>query len=483
MAEKISFPLLNNGNYSTWKVRMEMLLTRDDYWFAVEDPKPEPVTSDWRKANQKALATIVLFLEDSQMNLVKGVTTARDAWTKLKSYHEKASMTSRVSLLKRICSLNLVEGRAEGPDMERHLYELDELFDRLQCAGQVLEPSLKIAMVLRSLPDSYDVLVTALESRKDEDLTMEIVKQKLLDEWQRRTERSVSSSFGTGESALKSVAKRQEEKVCFHCRKPGHFRRNCRLFLKQRGDDDEGTAEAKQATEKERSVCFAVRKNRQKGRWIIDSGCSGHMTNDKEFFSKLEKADVDVVLADGSVVKAAGVGEGSIQCIDGAGNPKKIFVKNVLFIPSLYSGLLSVRTLLQKGFKVEFGASSCSIVGQAGGVVALGELRENLFELKMGRGLPKNEAKCLPSCSFVRSEKPKKVNVKQLDSGSGDRSQEELKVPQESEEFQDCEDEDFEYWMKVIDCRRNGLLNNQVEMGKMRVSDASATQIESSQYP
>lgn len=283
MAEKISFPLLNNGNYSTWKVRMEMLLTRDDYWFAVEDPKPEPATSAWKKANQKALATIVLFIEDSQMNLVKGAATARDAWLKLKAYHEKASMTSRVSLLKRICSLNLSEGSAEGPNMEKHLFELEELFDRLQCAGQELEPSLKIAMILRSLPDSFDVLVTALESRKDEDLTMEIVKQKLLDEWQRRTERNVSSSFGTGESALKSVAKRQEEKICFFCRKPGHFRRNCRLWLKQRSDDDEGTTEAKQATENNKSVCFAVRKCQQKGRWVIDSGCSSHMTNDKQF--------------------------------------------------------------------------------------------------------------------------------------------------------------------------------------------------------
>lgn len=236
-----------------------MLLIRDDYWFAVEETEPEPTTAAWKKANQKALATIVLFLEDSQMHLVKGATTAQDAWTKLKAYHEKATMTSRVSLLKRICNLNLVEGNAEGPDMERHLFELDELFDRLQCAGQELESSLKIAMVLRSLPDSFDILVTALESRKEEDLTMEIVKQKLLDEWQRRTERTVSASSNFDDRALRSVAKRHEEKVCFYCRKPGHFRRNCRLFLKkQRGDDDD-SEDAKQATEKDRYVCFAVR--------------------------------------------------------------------------------------------------------------------------------------------------------------------------------------------------------------------------------
>ncbi|KXJ77096.1 hypothetical protein RP20_CCG008262 [Aedes albopictus] len=88
---------------------------------------------------------------------------------------------------------------------------------------------------------------------------MEIVKQKLLDEWQRRTERTVSASSNFDDRALRSVAKRHEEKVCFYCRKQGHFRRNCRLFLKkQRGDDDD-SEDAKQATEKDRYVCFAVR--------------------------------------------------------------------------------------------------------------------------------------------------------------------------------------------------------------------------------
>lgn len=99
--------------------------------------------------------------------------------------------------------------------MEKHLFELEELFDRLQCAGQPMETSLKIAMILRSVPDSYAGLVTALESRKDEDLSIDLVKQKLVDEWQRRAERENHGE--PEERAMKLYTKRQEEKVCYYC--------------------------------------------------------------------------------------------------------------------------------------------------------------------------------------------------------------------------------------------------------------------------
>lgn len=472
MAEKVLLPPLNNSNYSCWKMRMQMLLIRDDYWFVVEKPKPEPVTPAWTKANQKALATIVLFIDDSQMNLVKDVSTARDAWLKLKNYHEKSSMTSRVSLLKRICNLNLIEERTEEHGMEKHLFELEELFDRLQCAGQDLGSSLKIAMVLRSLPDSFDVLVTALETRKDEDLTMEVVKQKLLDEWQRRSERAVNHGYGNGESVLKSVVKGQE-KVCYHCQKPGHFRRNCRLLRKQQNSENRSAAEANQAMDRENPVCFAVRKCLRQGCWFIDSGCSSHMTNDRQFFSTLdETTKVDVVLADGSISKSAGIGEGSVLCVDGDGNLKKILIKNVFYIPNLYSGLLSVHSLLQKGFSVEFGSSKCKIVDLTGKIVAFGESRNNLFELRTAETkMPNIKTKQLKNCNLVSNEDVKcPVNHFLQNSGAkvgqavsfgrfGVRNQEELtnimKIKEEmswekklldrNEEFFDCDDNDLDY--------------------------------------
>lgn len=386
MAEKqVLFPRLNNQNYSTWQLRMEMMLKRDELWFVVSDERPTPVTSAWTTADQKALANIVLFCEDSQLNLIKSVKTAKGAWATLKKFHSKATMTSRVSLLRRICSLNM----PEGGNLEKHLFDLEELFDRLECAGQKLETPLQVAMVYRSLPESYSALVTAMESRPDKDQTMEFVKQKLVDEYLRRVERSGES----GEKVMKLQSKGRKEKSCYHCGKPGHFRRDCK-FLQQdkkkeedsRSDKKKSARKAKQAVETENPICFMVGSNRCSGAWYVDSGCSSHMSNEKEFFRELnEDVKIDVVLADGSVTSSAGIGEGVVKCIDSDGCVRDITFKEVLYMPNLDSSLLSVRKLTQKGLKVEFGASKCTVLNTDGKVLAEAVLSGNLYELSVAQ--------------------------------------------------------------------------------------------------
>lgn len=177
---RFSLQKLNNTNYLTWRFKVELLLVRDELWRYV-DPgvKPEEeADAAWNAGDAKARATIGLLIEDNQHGLIRASRTAKDAWTALKNHHQKTSLTSKVSLLKRICDKRF----ADGDDMAEHLFEMEELFSRLVNAGQELGENLTVAMILRSLPSSYDTLTTALESRSDDDLTMELVKRKLLDE-------------------------------------------------------------------------------------------------------------------------------------------------------------------------------------------------------------------------------------------------------------------------------------------------------------
>lgn len=157
-AGRFSLVKLNNTNYATWKFEVEMLLTREELWFAVAEEKPEPETDAWRKSDKKARATIALCVDPSQYTLIKDCTTARAVWEALKSYHEKSTTTSQLSLLIRLCDSKL----QEGGDAEKHLLEMDSLFERLQNAGINLEEKLKVAMVLRSMPDSYHYLASVL---------------------------------------------------------------------------------------------------------------------------------------------------------------------------------------------------------------------------------------------------------------------------------------------------------------------------------
>lgn len=224
MAEKFAIQKLNGRNWQTWNIRIEALLSREDMWSVVTDAIPvgDARKPEWVAQDRKARSTILLLIEDNQFPIVKGSTHAKEVYDKLKAYHLKTTRSFRVSLLKRLCSMNLTE----RGDLEQHVLELDDLFDRLQEAGMDLASDVRVCMLLRSLPSSFDHLVAALDLQSDKDLTLDTVKSKLSDEYHRRQERDGGGELKV-EKAMRSAE--QCEKVCYQCKKPGHLMRNCRL--------------------------------------------------------------------------------------------------------------------------------------------------------------------------------------------------------------------------------------------------------------
>ncbi|XP_040152146.1 angiopoietin-2-like [Anopheles arabiensis] len=116
----------------------------------------------------------------------------------LQKHHQKTTMSTKVSLLKKLCKAEF----DESGDMEAHLFRMDELFSSLMNAdfGFELESghgSEKYARILRS---------------SDDDLTMEFVKNKLLDEAQKRMEKTHRTSAETteemGDTVLEEVTKK-----------------------------------------------------------------------------------------------------------------------------------------------------------------------------------------------------------------------------------------------------------------------------------
>lgn len=175
---RFSLQKLNNSNYPSWRFKVELLLIREELWRYVEPGvKPEAEAETvWNVGDAKARTTIGLLIDDNQHSLIRAVRTARETWLALKNHHEKTSLTSKVSLLKRICDKRY----SVGESMEEHLSTMEELFSRLANAGQELAENLAVAMILRSLPSSFDALTTALESRAEADLTLELVKKNYL---------------------------------------------------------------------------------------------------------------------------------------------------------------------------------------------------------------------------------------------------------------------------------------------------------------
>lgn len=77
---------------------MKMILIEKEVWKVIEGEVPEPITNEWKKADEKAHSTIALNVEDDQIQYIRLCKRARDAWNALRETHEKDTANNRLFL-------------------------------------------------------------------------------------------------------------------------------------------------------------------------------------------------------------------------------------------------------------------------------------------------------------------------------------------------------------------------------------------------
>lgn len=157
--------------------------------------------------------------------------TAKKIWDTLCAVHESSGLPSVLCVLRKLCSLRL----SEGANLPAHLSEMVKLHTRFQMVEEGLKDRVFMAMILSSLPPSYGNLIVALENRPEAELTSEFAMKKLREEYRRRIEIEVGSA-SPEDKALHAESRKQQGSVCYDCRKPGHFRKDCFLFKKRKSD-------------------------------------------------------------------------------------------------------------------------------------------------------------------------------------------------------------------------------------------------------
>lgn len=227
---KYAITKLNNTNYFVWKFKMQLLLTKEGAWENIIADPPNPMTEAWNKKDSVAYATIGLNVEDEQLVLIRNTKMAKSAWDALRTYHEKSNANSLVRLIKCLMSMKL----DEGVDLEMHIARIAEAFQQLHDIGKELKTDdWHVAVLLGSLPESFDTLVTALESRENE-LTTAVVEQRLLDEWKKRKDRNSSETSGAMALHVKNKPKNKDRQdiECYFCKEKGHFKPKCLKYKK-----------------------------------------------------------------------------------------------------------------------------------------------------------------------------------------------------------------------------------------------------------
>lgn len=374
----IVFEKLSGKNYSHWSFRMKMFLEKEGCWDVVVGEKPVNVAeADWVLLDKKAMWNIGLCVDNSQLIHIKNSKTSREAWSALKKYHAKVTLSSKVSLIKKLFKAQL----PKGGNMEEHLLQMFQWLDELNEMGAQFAESLTVIIILSSLNEDYDTLITALEARNDEDLQTEFIRTKLIEEWEKK------GKSGKKETALKVGRNPKFQPKCYFCKKEGHLRAKCPEYKKwkteQESNEHSKTKKPENAKIVHANTEFALTTGKFGSGWLLDSGASCHISCDKRLFTEINPSVKEqVTTASGESISSSGKGIAKISLINDG--KERIFpVKDVLYVPEMEGNLLSVRKLTEKGLKLIFEENLCKIYRDRE-IIGHAVLENGLYKMKEG---------------------------------------------------------------------------------------------------
>ena len=396
--------LKSERDWLVWKFQVMHALKATDLWGYIT----ETVEGATEIQRQKAFHCILQCIGQKYVPMVMSCMTPKQMWDTLCQFFERKTVNNKVFTLMQFYGLRM----KKGARISDHLRKLDELTDQLTAIGEEVKEIHKVAVLVRSVQESYSTLVTALLARGDDDLTMVFVKQSLLDEEQRRGKGG--SDFGAtesqgDESALKAgrgkFGKGRKPGNCYNCGQSGHFARNCPTQSVKGQKSNPPRHRAKKAEEaqddydsEEESQTFVamsgLKAEERCEDWITDSGASRHMTFQKELLRDYRefKTPQSVGLGDGHAVEALGAGRIKFTTEIRGGKKIPSWMTDVLYVPKLAGNLFSVCAATQNQKVISFGHKYCWIRDKRHRPVASGSTVSKLYKLKCEVHKPSGES-------------------------------------------------------------------------------------------
>ncbi|KAH9134879.1 hypothetical protein AeRB84_019465 [Aphanomyces euteiches] len=432
----------NNFHYWLKAIRNHLKAAR--LWEIVTGTEIRPSapveSAHWDHLNRLAVTVLMDSIRDDLLLGVTGEESAAVIWETICNKYLEVKWGTSASLLGKLTNLKM----ASGSDVNEHLTVFREYSEKLNEMGEGLKTSQLTALLLGSLPDSWNTFKTSfwilksapsydeLEAnirteaarrgselaakRKEDKKALQgnaaeahaaQLAQQQLDLFQvtqasasreqklpiHTSMRRVNTASRKGHKADKCFMKRRRQNDLDQANKRAQI---VESNLSERFDDDEAMDMKTEGSEdwKWSGSAWASRASTRglgelKYEWVVDSGATHHICYVLEMFDQMEastKSKANTVgLPNGGHVAVVGVGSVilTVKC-DLTDQRVKIKLNGVLYMPKFNRNLISVRKSAKAGLKFNFETTEDHLVvmSNSQSITVIGDPQEPLYILK-----------------------------------------------------------------------------------------------------
>ncbi|KAG6489640.1 hypothetical protein ZIOFF_050916 [Zingiber officinale] len=345
-------PVFDGENYQAWAVKMSAFMEGSDLWEAVKGDYEVTPLLDNHTINQiwfhkesitrKAKAKSCLYAAVSPFifNGIMKFPTAKDIWNFLKIEYEgdeKIRGMKALNLMREFERQQMKENEAVKDFSDR----LINLANRIRVLGTDMKDDRIMQKILVSLPERFEATIVSLENTKDlSDIRLAELLSALEAQEQRRLMRRevpVEAMEGALPARSQMRASGREKKSWNQQKGNAEGSSSNKGHAEQRHPSESGSTYQRerfcQAKDSRQDAtegaannevelmftasCFATGVTRRS--WLVDSGCTHHMSYDEKSFANLDRSFyAKVKIGNGDYIDVEGRGDVVVDGLKGS---------------------------------------------------------------------------------------------------------------------------------------------------------------------
>lgn len=259
--------------------------------------------------------------------------------------------------------------------------------------GGQLDELATVVMLLSKLPKSYEGVKQAPITLEEEELTMERVKNRLMEVELgfRSDNENLHKSPISPQMAFES---KKGDIVCFTCNKKGHKSNKCFLNKKKQWKQKKNADANVMERDDNRGFTMMSRNNLENKAFemevfgvVIDSAATDHLINDESLLSNVKTLNEPILVGTAKAGESRRtIKGGNVRiCTLVSGREKVCTTTNALYVPGLRHNLLSVNCIRKCGGEVLFDKNGKAQIIMNGEIIGEGPELGGLYWLKCTR--------------------------------------------------------------------------------------------------